>query len=59
MIDSILLTPVQGELTILVKGDLAVMLAASGRNEAAQREQLTLVAGACNRRYLQLWGGAA
>ena len=60
MIDSIVLTPEQGSLGIVVKGDLAVMLAAGyPKQQAAQREQLSLVAGACNKLYRQLCWAAA
>jgi hypothetical protein len=49
-----------GELEI-VKGDLAAMLAAASPKAEAEdlRRQVTVVAGACNRRCLARWWTAA
>ena len=56
MVEEIRLTPRDGVLD--VKGNLAAMLAKASPAEDWER-QLALVAGARNRRYLQLWRGAA
>jgi hypothetical protein len=47
MVESIMLTPENGTLRVVVTGGLAVMLAAGypKHHQAAQREQLSLVAG--------------
>ena len=58
MVEEIRLTPRDGVLGIDVKANLATMLGAANPTEDWQR-QITLVAGACNQRYLQLWSGAA
>jgi hypothetical protein len=58
MVEEIRLSPREGVLAVDVKGNLAAMLSAGSPGEDWQR-QLTLVAGACNRRYLLLWRGAA
>jgi hypothetical protein len=58
MVSEIRLTPLDGVLAVDVKGNLAAMLAAASPGEDWQR-QITLVAGACNQRYLQLWLVAA
>jgi hypothetical protein len=61
IIEDIVLTPEQGQLGILVKGELARLLAVTVPADQAEefRERVSLVAGASNRRYLQLWSGAA
>jgi hypothetical protein len=61
MVEEMVLTPEQGKLGLVLKGDLAAMLAAaSPRSDSADlQRQVKVVAGACNRRYLQLWSGAA
>ncbi|HEY3159115.1 MAG TPA: hypothetical protein VGJ78_09180 [Vicinamibacterales bacterium] len=50
-------------LEILLKGDLAGMLAAAGSPRKQDTEefgrQIAMVAGACNRRYLARWWIAA
>jgi hypothetical protein len=48
MVQEVTITPTSGGLEILLKGDLAEMLVAAGRNEDSQdlRHQATLVAGA-------------
>ena len=58
MVEEIRLTPRDGVLAVDVKGNLAAMLAAANPGEDWQR-QLTLVAGARNQRYLQLWNVAS
>jgi site-specific DNA recombinase len=58
MVEELRLPPRDGVLAIDVKGNLAAMLSAASPTEDWQRQE-TLVAGACNRRYLHLWSGAA
>jgi hypothetical protein len=60
MVEEIRLTPKDGELAIDVNGNLAAMLVIqpAPTTEDWQR-QLTLVAGARNQHYLQLWRPAA
>jgi hypothetical protein len=64
LIDEILLEPHGDHLGIVLKGNLARMLRPAHNNKrpsetAGLLEPIRLVAGACNRRYLQLWSGAA
>lgn len=64
LIDSIVLIPDQGQLRIELRGNLAAMLSACQKAtrspETGDLElQIAMVAGARNRRYLQLWSGAA
>ena len=64
LVNAIILTRSQGELRIELKGNLAAMLsAATNATRSPETGDLSLhvemVAGACNRRYLQLWSGAA
>lgn len=64
LIDSIVLTPEKGQLRIELRGNLAAMLAAAQKTKRSPETgdllvPVQLVAGACNRRYLQLWSGAA
>ena len=59
MVEEIRLTPKDGTLAIDVKGNLAAMLATANPTTEDWERQLTLVAGARNRRYLQLWSRAA
>ena len=60
MIESIVLTPMLGALRIEIRGDLAVMLAVGHPNDqAAEREQLSLVAGARNHLNLEFAWAAA
>jgi site-specific DNA recombinase len=64
LIDGIVLTPNQGELQIELKGNLAAMLGAATNAKRSPETgdlslQVEMVEGACNRRYLQLWSGAA
>lgn len=66
LVDAIVLTPDQdGEtLQIELRENLAVMLGANVQTKRSPESddlslQVSLVAGACNRRYLQLWSGAA
>lgn len=60
MIESIVLTPALGTLRVEIKGDLAAMLAVGHPNDqAAQREQLSLVAGARNHLNLEFSWAAA
>jgi len=65
LIEGILLEPDGERLKITLKGDLAGMLSAA-RDSIRSPDtggdlmvQIKLVAGARNRRYLQLWSGAA
>jgi hypothetical protein len=58
-----LLEPDGDQLKITLKGDLAGMLSAARDTMRSPKTgdlmvQIKLVAGACNRRYLQLWNGA-
>jgi hypothetical protein len=66
LVDAIVLTPDQsGEtLQIELRGNLAAMLGATVQTKRSSESddlslQVSLVAGARNRRYLQLWSGAA
>jgi hypothetical protein len=64
LIETILLEPDGDELRITLKGDLEGMLIAARDSKRSPETgdllvQIKLVAGACNRRYLQLWSGAA
>jgi hypothetical protein len=61
MVDEIVLTPDGEKPEIVLKGDLAAMLAAaSPKQEASEmRRQVTLVAGACKRRGSAWWEVAA
>ena len=65
LVDAIVLTPDQaGEaLQIELRGNLAAMLATVQTKRPSESDdlslQVSLVAGARNRRYLQLWSGAA
>ncbi len=59
-----LLEPDGDELKITLKGDLAGMLSAASDSKRSPETgdlllQIKLVAGACTRRYVQLWSGAA
>jgi hypothetical protein len=60
LIETILLEPDGDQLKITLKGDLAGMLSAARDSKRSPDTgdlllQIKLVAGACNRRYLQLW----
>jgi site-specific DNA recombinase len=64
LIETILLEPAGDELKITLKGDLAGMLNAARDSKRSPETgdlllQIKLVAGAGNRRYLQLWSVAA
>jgi hypothetical protein len=64
LIDSIVLIPDEGQLRIELRGNLAAMLTAAQKTKRSPETgdlhvPIQLVAGACNRRYLQLWSGAA
>jgi hypothetical protein len=64
LIEAIGLPPEKGQLRIELKGNLAAMLAAAQQTKRSPEMgdllvPVQLVAGACNRRYLQLWSGAA
>jgi len=64
LIEAIVLTPEKGRLRIELRGNLAAMLAAAQQTKRSPETgdlhvPIQLVAGACNRRYLQLWRGAA
>jgi site-specific DNA recombinase len=64
LIETILLEPDGDEPKITLKGDLAGMLSAARDSKRSPETgdlllQIKLVAGACDRRYLQLWSGAA
>jgi len=64
LIDSIVLTPANGQLRIELRGNLAAMLAVAQETKRSPETgdllvPVQLVAGACNQRYLQLWNGAA
>ena len=64
LVDAIVLTPAEDGLKIELKGNLAAMLGATVQSKRSPQTgdlllQVSLVAGACNRRYLQLWSGAA
>jgi hypothetical protein len=58
------MTPAEGTLRIELNGNLAAMLGATVQSKRAPETealslQVSMVAGACNQRYLQLWSGAA
>ena len=64
LIDSIVLTPEGGQLRIELRGNLAAMLTAAQQTKRSPESgdlivPVQVVAGARNRRYLQLWSGAA
>jgi site-specific DNA recombinase len=64
LIDSIVLMPEKGQLRIELRGNLAAMLTAAQQTKRSPETgdllvPVQLVAGARNRRYLQLWSGAA
>ena len=64
LIEVIMLEPDGDQLKITLKGDLAGMLSAARDSKRSPDTgdlmvQIKLVAGACNRWYLQLWNGAA
>jgi hypothetical protein len=64
LIEAILLEPDGDQLKIVLKGNLAGMLSAARGSKRSPDTgdlmvQIKLVAGARNRRYLQLWSGAA
>lgn len=64
LIDSIVLTPEKGQLRIELRGNLAAMLTAAQQTKRSSETgdllvPVQLVAGARNRRYLQLWSVAA
>jgi hypothetical protein len=64
LVEAIVLKPDGEGLKITLKGDLAGMLSAARDSKRSPDTgdllvQIKLVAGACNRRYLQLWSGAA
>ena len=64
LIDSIVLTPEKGQLRIELRGNLAAMLTVAQKTTRSPESgdlivPVQLVAGARNRRYLQLWSGAA
>jgi site-specific DNA recombinase len=63
LVEAIVLEPDGDQLKITLKGDLAGMLSAARDTKRSPETgdlmvQIKLVAGACNRRYLQLWSGA-
>jgi hypothetical protein len=65
-VDAIVLTPDETteNLQIELRGNLAAMLGATVQTKRSPESddlslQVSLVAGACNQRYLQLWAGAA
>jgi site-specific DNA recombinase len=66
LVDAIVLIPDPGReaLRIELRGNLAAMLGATVQTERSPESddlslQVSLVAGACNQRYLQLWSGTA
>ena len=64
LIDAIVLTPEEGQLRIELIGNLATMLTVAQQTKRSPESgdlivPVQMVAGACNRRYLQLWSGAA
>jgi len=64
IIDAIVMTPVDGALRIELKGNLAAMLGATVQSKRASETealslQVSMVAGARNHHYLQLWRPAA
>ena len=63
-IEAIVLEPDGDKLRITLKGNLAAMLGATLQSKRSPETgdlllQVSLVAGARNQRYLQLWSGAA
>jgi hypothetical protein len=64
LVEAIVREPDGDRLKIMLKGDLAGMLSAARDSKRSPDTgdllvQIKLVAGARNRRYLQLWSGAA
>ena len=64
LIDAIVMTPADGALRIELKGNLAAMLGATVQSKRAPETetlslQVSMVAGARNQHYLQLWRPAA
>jgi hypothetical protein len=61
MVEEIVFTPAGDSLAIVLKGDLAAMLAAASpkAKDSEMRRQVTLVAGGCSRRNLASWWTAA
>ncbi len=64
LIESIVLTPRNGQLGIELRGNLAAMLTAAQNAKRSPETgdlcvPMKVVAGARNQRYLQLWSGAA
>ena len=62
--DAIVLTPQDGRSRIKLRGNRAAMPEATVQTKRSPETddlslQVSLVAGACNQRYLQLWSGAA
>jgi hypothetical protein len=60
LIEAIILAPVEGELRIELKGNLAAMLSAATNAKRSPENgdlslQVEMVAGARNHHYLQLW----
>jgi hypothetical protein len=58
------MTRAEGGLRIELKGNLAAMLGATVQSKRSPETgdlllQVSMVAGACNQRYLQLWRAAA
>lgn len=64
LIESIVLMPQGDQLRVELRGNLAAMLTAAQQTKRSPETgdllvPVQLVAGACSRRYLQLWSGAA
>ena len=64
LIDAIAMTPAEGTLRIELKGNLAAMLGATVQSKRSPETgdlslQVSMVAGARNQHYLQLWRPAA
>jgi DNA invertase Pin-like site-specific DNA recombinase len=64
LVDSIVLIPDEGQLRIELRGNLAAMLTAAQQTKRSPESgdlivPVQMVAGARNRRYLQLWSAAA
>jgi hypothetical protein len=60
LIDSIVLTPEDGQLRIELRGNLAEMLTAAQKTKRSPETgdllvPVQMLAGVCNQRYLQLW----
>jgi site-specific DNA recombinase len=60
LVDAIVMTPVDGQLRIELKGNLAAMLGATVQKKRPSESddlslQVSMVAGARNQHYLQLW----